>query len=148
MVCRTRRKADASRPNPSADLPFPYVKSLGDPVFVANSSDAPAVANVTDNISDAWGLRIVNSNNIYVYGAGLYSFFDDYSTYCSNAGNGEVCQRHIFEVTNSVDVSVYNLNEVGTTYMVTLNGQDEAFYLPNTADFIDNIALFRNSGGI
>jgi len=118
-------------------------------MFVANSSDAPAVANVTDNVSDSWGLRIVNSQDLLVYGAGLYSFFDNYSVNCSNAGNGEVCQRHIFEVTNvGSGISVYNLNEVGTTYMVTLNDQDEAFFLPNTADFIDNIALFRVSSGI
>lgn len=38
------------------------------------------MANVTDNVSDALGLRILNSQDLYVYGAGLYSFFDDYST--------------------------------------------------------------------
>jgi glucan 1,3-beta-glucosidase len=115
---------------------------------VTNSSDAPAVANVTDNISDAWGLRILDSQSILVYGAGHYSFFDDYSTNCSAAGNGEVCQRHIVDIINSPDASVYNLNTVGTTYMITLNGQDEAFYEPNVAGFIDNIALFRDSSGI
>jgi len=68
------------RPDPDAGIPFPTDSSLNDPVFVSNSSDAPAIANVTDNVSDAWGLRILNSQALYVYGAGLYSFFDDYST--------------------------------------------------------------------
>ena len=40
--------------------------------------------------ADAWGLRIVDSTNILIYGAGLYSFFNNYSTACSNQGAGEV----------------------------------------------------------
>jgi hypothetical protein len=40
------------------------------------------------------------------------------------------------------------LNTVGTTYMVTLDGRDEAFWADNVAGFIDNVALFRDSGGI
>lgn len=146
--CFDEERSNFSRPNPDASLPFPTVASLNDPVFVSNSSDAPAIANVTDNISDAWGLRILDSDTILVYGAGLYSFFDDYSTFCCAAGNGEVCQRHIFQVLNSPGLSVYNLNTVGTTYEITLSGQDEAFYLPNVAGFIDNVALFRDSSAI
>jgi len=153
------------RPNPDAGIPFPTDSSLNDPVFVSNSSDAPAIANVTDNVSNAWGLRILKSQGIFVYGAGLYSFFDDYSTStltsiaepsfllievvdCSATGNGEVCQRHIFSVEDCSDVSMYNLNTVGTTYQITLDGKDEAFYSPNVAGFIDNVALFRDDKGL
>jgi len=37
-------------------------------------------AGQAGNCGNAWGLRVINSQNILVYGAGLYSFFDDYST--------------------------------------------------------------------
>jgi glucan 1,3-beta-glucosidase len=153
------------RPNPDATIPFPTDSSLNDPVFVSNSSNTPAIANVTNNVSNAWGLRILKSQGIYVYGAGLYSFFDNYSTgtfpsiieplfplievvACSATGNGEVCQRHIFSVEDSSGVSVYNLNTVGTTYQITLNGRDEAYCLENVAGFIDNVALFRDDRGL
>jgi glucan 1,3-beta-glucosidase len=68
------------RPNPDAGIPFTTVSSLNDPVFVSNSSNEPAIANVTENVGDAWGLRILNSECLNIYGAGLYSFFDNYST--------------------------------------------------------------------
>jgi glucan 1,3-beta-glucosidase len=85
----------------------------------------------------------LESSDIFVYGAGLYSFFDNYSTNCSNQGNGEQCQYRIFEVTESSDVTVYNLNTVGTHEMIELNGQNVAYYADNSNGFIDTVALFR-----
>jgi len=35
---------------------------------------------VSGNCPAAWGLRVLNSNNILIYGAGLYSFFSNYDT--------------------------------------------------------------------
>jgi len=64
------------QPNPSAPVPFPYVASLNDPVFPAfNASLNGSVPN-----ADAWALRVVNSQDILIYGAGFYSFFNNYST--------------------------------------------------------------------
>jgi glucan 1,3-beta-glucosidase len=62
------------QPNPKASTPFPIVAGWNDPPFKA------ACNAVTGNCEDGWGLRIVNSTNIYVYGAGLYSFFNNYAT--------------------------------------------------------------------
>jgi glucan 1,3-beta-glucosidase len=62
------------QPNPSAPTPFAVVPSLHDPDF------ASSCAGTSGNCADAWGLRIINSNNILVYGAGLYSFFNNYNT--------------------------------------------------------------------
>ena len=78
-----------------------------------------------------------------VYGAGFYTFFDNYDVTCSNQGNGEVCQNRIFAVENSNFVSVYNLNTVGTTEMVTLDRKDVAKFSDNLNGFVDTIALFR-----
>jgi hypothetical protein len=57
------------QPNPNTTIPFPAVQSLNDP---------PSAAS-------ALGLRILNSNNLLVYGAGLYSFFSNYYVHCSDA---------------------------------------------------------------
>lgn len=41
------------------------------------------------------------------------------------------------------NVNIYNLNTVGTSCMVTRNGQCQAQASANQAAFVDNIALFR-----
>lgn len=57
------------QPNPNTAIPFPAVASLNDPATEG----------------DALGLRILSSNNLLIYGAGLYSFFHNYDVTCSNA---------------------------------------------------------------
>lgn len=124
------------QPNPPATLPFPPVASLNDPVFTVSSDPST-------NTADAWGLRIISSDNTLVYGAGLYSFFDNNDVTCSNVGHGEACQNRIVSVEASSVVSVYNLNTVGTTEMITLDGTDVAYWGDNVNGFIDTVALFR-----
>ena len=46
---------------------------------------------------------------------GLYSFFNNYSTTCSNQGGGEVCQSRIFSVEGSSIVYLYDLHTVSKT---------------------------------
>ncbi|MCJ1473026.1 hypothetical protein MMC13_001675 [Lambiella insularis] len=118
------------QPNPGASTPFPAVSSLNDPIMSA-----------TD---DAWGLRILSSSNILIYGAGLYSFFNDYSTSCSAVGAGENCQSSIFSIDSTASsVSVYNLNTVGSNSMVDIGGTSVANYAQNVNVFPDTIVLFR-----
>jgi glucan 1,3-beta-glucosidase len=112
-------------------------------------------ATRSENCGDGWGLRVLDSDNILIYGAGLYSFFDNYSTICSNAGNGETCQTQIFgidtglgsgynqEKTGQSEVYVYNLNSIGATSMVDRDGVSLASYADNVNVFPDNIAVFR-----
>jgi glucan 1,3-beta-glucosidase len=126
------------QPNPPATLPFPPVSSLNDPNFATSCS------GVSGNCAMAWGLRILNSQNILTYGAGLYSFYNNYNTTCSNAGNGETCQARILDLETTVNnVWVYNLNTIGATSMVNENGASLASYAPNVNVFPDTIALFH-----
>ena len=143
------------QPNPPAPLPVGTMASWNDPVFPAfcyNATGASLNFTVPGNFSntcDGWGLRVINAaSDIYVYGAGLYSFFDNYNTTCSAAGNGESCQKSIFSVEGGSQVSVYNLNTVGSQSMVDVNGQSVASYADNVAGFTDTIAIFRTSGSI
>ncbi|KAF3003019.1 hypothetical protein E8E13_006297 [Curvularia kusanoi] len=104
------------QPNPDATIPFPPNPALNDPVYANNAAGT----------ASGWGLRIVRSSGIIGYGVGLYSFFDNYSTACSAVAAGTVCQRRIFSVEGACDVDVYNLNTVGSTHMITVNGVDVA----------------------
>ena len=126
------------QPNPNATIPFPPVAYLNDPNFITSC------AGVAGNCADGWGLRILNSNNLLVYGAGLYSFFDNYSTTCSNYGNGEACQARIFDLEGRLsNIWVYNLNTIGATSMINENGKSLASYVDNISVFPDCIALFH-----
>ncbi|KAI0480733.1 putative Exo-beta-1,3-glucanae [Xylariaceae sp. FL0804] len=116
------------QPNPGADIPFPAVTALNDPVLGTSSF--------------GWGLRVIDSQDIMVYGAGLYSFFNDYSTTCSDQGNPTKCQKSIMSIDNQSKVSVYNLNTVGTTDMITVDGQALAEGNDNQNGYVDTIAWF------
>jgi glucan 1,3-beta-glucosidase len=70
------------QPNPAAPLPFPYSKVYNDPTFPVRKT--VKADGYTIPASDGWGLRIVDSDSISIYGAGLYSFFDNYNVTCSS----------------------------------------------------------------
>ena len=134
------------QPNPNARNPFPAVSALADPSY----NDATIVdQGVTVPAADGWGLRVVASTDILVYGAGLYSFFNNYSTTCSDQGQGSRCQNRIFSVEGaSSRISLYNLNTVGTRFPISVNGSNTAYYNDNQGGFIQQVALFRNQGSV
>jgi glucan 1,3-beta-glucosidase len=133
------------QPTPPAPAPFTPAPAYHDPDFAADcaagSSAAPCAM--------AWGLRIHNSQDVAVYGAGLYSFFNDYNTSCSDIGAGARCQQRIFEVRDtdgaapSANIGVYNLNTVGTRALVTRQGTDIAWYEDNVAGFTAGLAVYK-----
>ncbi|KAI4148090.1 MAG: hypothetical protein LQ340_005247 [Diploschistes diacapsis] len=115
-IAQAQTETPYYQPNPSAPAPFSVVPSLNDPNF------ASSCAGQGGNCADAWGFRVLNTKGVYMYGGGFYSFFDNYSTACSNTGGSENCQDNIVDVESSSDINIYNLNTVGTTNMATLNG--------------------------
>lgn len=60
------------QPHPNSLSPFAPNSALGDPTFDCTG--------VSGNCAMAWGLRIVGSSGVFLYGANHYSFFNDYST--------------------------------------------------------------------
>ena len=133
------------QPNPPAFVPFPEDRTLSDPVFTPSF-------NSSGNAASGWGLRIVHSNNIYGYGVGLYSFFDNYSTNCSAIDASARCQTRILSIEsgrNSYDINLYNLNTVGSAQMITRDDVDLASNVDNNSTFVDTINMFRiNSFGM
>ena len=114
--------------------PYPTNATLNDPTY----------SNCLAGNCDALGLRILNSHDIIIYGAGLYSFFNSYSTTCSNYGNPEDCQSQIFSVEGSstANLRVYSLSTVGTTNMIVRDGTSLAKYSDNINVYPDTIAFF------
>ncbi|KAF4222546.1 hypothetical protein CNMCM6805_002191 [Aspergillus fumigatiaffinis] len=121
------------QPNPNAaNGPYPRNTALYDPDY---SSCLPGNC-------DALGLRVLNSQNTLIYGAGLYSFFNSYSTSCSDYPGGK-CQSEIFSIEGSTSgLVVYALSTVGTTNMIVKDGVSLALYSDNLATYADTIAYF------
>lgn len=95
---------------------------------------------------DAFGLRILDSTGVHIYGAGLYSFFRNYDVSCSSAdaANGQRnCQNQILSIEgSSSDISIYTLSEVGALQMVTIDRQDKAIWSDNLSVYSNTIGLF------
>jgi hypothetical protein len=117
--------------NPDASTPFTSNSAYSDPVFSGSSS-----------VNKAWGLRVVDSSDVFVYGAGLYSFFDNYDQTCLTS---ESCQSNIVDLENSGSVYLYGLSTKAVTNMVTVNGASAALDSDNRNNFCATIALFQQA---
>lgn len=132
------------QPHPNAARFQSALRIPSDPDFTSFCAD-----RTNGTCDDAWALRILDTKNILCYGAGLYSFFNDHSTACSDVGV-ENCQTQIFGVddgglrtSGSSNVKLYNLNTVGSVAMVTVGNTDVALQRDNTGPFPETIALFE-----
>ena len=66
----------------------------------------------------AYALNIKNSNNIFAYGTGLYSFFNTWSQACLKTPNGPICQKSLVSIHNSSDVYIAGLNSYGAELLI------------------------------
>ncbi|CCF54366.1 hypothetical protein NDA11_001737 [Ustilago hordei] len=69
-------------------------------------------------------MRIANSTNVFIYGAGLYSFFDNYDQ--SQVSNRKSQKRLLWmqHLHDNANVWVLNLNTIGVQKMLTVDGED------------------------
>ncbi|KAI1812912.1 pectin lyase fold/virulence factor [Poronia punctata] len=97
------------QPNPRPPEPFRAAASFpNDPDF----SNCEVQAEVWDDRCNyAWGLQIVDSKDIMIHAAGLYSFFNEYYQDCIDTNN---CQDRILQVKGSTGVVIFNLFTVAT----------------------------------
>ncbi|KAI8615101.1 pectate lyase superfamily protein-domain-containing protein [Chytriomyces sp. MP71] len=94
---------------PNALTPFAPSTKYKDPNFsTCSASDAAC--------KKTWGLRFYHSNNVLVYGAGLYSFYDNYSQDCYAT---QSCQNNVVSIESST-VTLIGVNTVGVTNMVNV----------------------------
>jgi glucan 1,3-beta-glucosidase len=76
---------------------------------------------------------------------GLYSFFNNWSTTCSNNGGADNCQNNIFSIeSGSSLINVYGYSTVGVVNMITKNGGTVAVASQNKDGFVQTISVFRS----
>jgi glucan 1,3-beta-glucosidase len=87
---------------------------------------------------------VIDSSDIFIYGSGHYSFFNNYDTSCNTFENGSNCQARMVSLEGDVsNFNIYCLNTVGTENMATRDGRDLARWQDNVNTFCANIMLFR-----
>ncbi|CAE7031300.1 hypothetical protein PTNB85_04283 [Pyrenophora teres f. teres] len=114
------------QPNPTAAVPF----TKNDKFFDPDMSQAKA----------AWAVRVTDgSDNIWNYGAGTYSFFQNYNQDCVV---GQNCQQDMNEIANSTNVNWFGLSTKASVNMITMGGQAVAKDADNRSNFCATLAIF------
>jgi len=122
--------------NPAATTPFKTNADFGDPDFAASCPSGDA-----SGCQRSWGLRVVDSSDVFVYGAGLYSFFDNYDQTCLDT---ESCQENVVSIENS-KVHLFGLSTKATVNMLTLDGKSAALDKDNRNNFCATLAYFQSA---
>ncbi|KAF2874133.1 exo-beta-1,3-glucanase [Massariosphaeria phaeospora] len=115
------------QPNPTADVPFKANAKYSDPDFSKQESKS------------AWAVRVIDSESIWNYGAGTYSFFDNYDQKCVV---GQNCQSDINQIENSTNVNWFGLSTKASVNMITSGGQGLAKDEDNRSNFCATLAIF------
>ncbi|KAF1347903.1 family 55 glycoside hydrolase [Delphinella strobiligena] len=128
--------------NPKAPEPL----SLGNSGWGSNSDPNWGWCDTEASLSNStcyktWGLRIIDSTNVFVHGAGLYSFFDNYSQDCLA---GEDCQRNIIGIQGTIsNLNMYAINTKASYSMLTLAGVPQALDSDNRNNFCATLFSIR-----
>ncbi|KIY68777.1 glycoside hydrolase family 55 protein [Cylindrobasidium torrendii FP15055 ss-10] len=114
------------QPTPLAPEPFTVRADYNDPTFEGE-------------INEALGLNIANSNDIFIFGAGLYSFFDSYTQECLDTRD---CQKHIANIDSASSVTIYQLNTVATTNQLSIDGKGIISQADNLNGFTSTVTVW------
>jgi hypothetical protein len=104
------------QPTPPPPAPFQAALGVfpGDPAFACNRRDP------FDGCDESWALVIRGSSEIFIAGAGLYSWF---STYAQTCIDGQLCQRVLILLDdNFINVRIQHLITIGAKYIAVHNG--------------------------
>ncbi|KAF3930408.1 hypothetical protein AA313_de0209493 [Arthrobotrys entomopaga] len=122
--------------NPVAPLPFSINAGFHDPDYNSICSSVGG----TSICKKSYGLRILSSTNILCYGAGLYSFYDNYEQTCLDT---ESCQTYMVSIENSSNLRLYNINTKASQNILTVNGAWSAKEGDNVNTFAQTVVLFQ-----
>jgi hypothetical protein len=99
--------------------PFAGGQFPDDPTFHICDTVSPKSSTV-DSCREGSALRILNSTDVAIYGAGLYSFFQNYEDTCAKYGRS--CQDRLVETSYSEGIYLYSLYTVGAAEVVSPQG--------------------------
>jgi len=114
------------QPSPAAPAPFSSNSAYHDPTFSSSQTSA-------------WALWVASSNNIIVFGAGHYNFFNNYNQACLNTNN---CQNQIVNIDSASTIHIYSLSTVAAVNMVSVNQVGVVTASANPNGFADTITLW------
>lgn len=118
--------------NPDATVPFVVNPDYYDPDFATECEDAKC--------KKTWGLRAIDSSDVFFYGGGMYSFFENYDQECLDT---EDCQEHMVDIVNS-DITMYGVNTKASVNVISSGGKGLMTHLPdNEANFCATLAYFK-----
>lgn len=95
--------------NTQAPAPFGHIFLDGDTSFQSCGS-------ATASCNNAWALVVQNSASIYINGAGLYSWFQNYDESCVNTAD---CQEKMIYVHNSASLYMKHVITIGAVEMIS-----------------------------
>ncbi|KIM76034.1 glycoside hydrolase family 55 protein [Piloderma croceum F 1598] len=95
------------QPTPAAPAPFTTNVAYSDPSYGSFQTSA-------------WALFVKKSHDILIYGAGLYSFFQNYDQSCYSS---QTCQAQIVDIDTGSQIQIYSLTTVGTTSQLSVSGK-------------------------
>lgn len=115
------------QPVPPVPRPFTIDPAYHDPLYPAN-------------LTSSWAVSVQNSSNITIFGAGLYSFFQNFSSVCSHSIS---CQSQILDVDSHSSVAIYSLSTVGATFQVSLDGHGVVNQSLNANGFAQTVTFWN-----
>ncbi|KAL8689591.1 MAG: hypothetical protein Q9218_004766 [Villophora microphyllina] len=118
--------------NPDAMTAFKPNKAYNDPDFSHCTTAA---------CKKAWGLRVIGSSDIHIYGAGMYSFFENYDQKCLDS---ESCQENMVSVEcENENVYLWGMSTKASTHMVNVDGTGVVNQKDNRDNFCSTLAVFE-----
>lgn len=123
------------QPSPDATSPFKQSSVFADdPLY----QDCVQGSNAT--CTEAWALRVLNSTDVFVYGAGFYSFFSSYKQGCLK---GENCQQRLVDIGYTQGLWMFNTFTKGATEVISPQGGIPAITsLDTQAGFTTELAIY------
>ncbi|KAK0225092.1 exo-beta-1,3-glucanase [Armillaria nabsnona] len=117
------------QPVPPAPGPFGINDGFHDPVFDSNTTSA-------------WALQVQSSHNIFIFGAALYNFYNNYSQSCLTTTS---CQPQIVDISSDSDVCMASLSTVGVTYQVSVDQTPVVDHGTNANGFAQTVTFWSSN---
>ena len=103
---------------PTPKPPAPFTSAVG--VFKSDP-DYTCAAGDFSGCDESWAVIITESGNIFIAGAGIYSWFSTYSQTCIDT---QKCQKALMLLnSNFANVRIQNLITIGAEYMAVMDGK-------------------------